>query len=105
MLTKEEEAFLKYWSANREREAKPLRMLTAGLPWGLLLGLGIVLALSWGGWYERATMVADTELNPWVLLIAVIIIAMFTGYFYKKHRWDQNEQLYREINIRNSPKH
>ena len=97
MLSKEDEDFLIYWQKNRDRDKKLLRQLLAGLPWGLLVGAGIVAALFSGGWYERATMEAYSESSPYVLLLAVICIAVFISVFYKRHRWEMNEQHYLEL--------
>ncbi len=97
MLTASEERFIEYWKNNRDREKKTFRQLLFGLPIGLLLGTGIFLSVVTDTWYERADMVANTELNPNVLIVAILAIAVFTGLFYKKFRWDQNEQLYKEL--------
>jgi hypothetical protein len=97
MISAEEEKFFQYWENNRERESKLPRQLMFGLPWGLLIGAGIVASLYTGGWYTRATMEANSEMNPFVLLLAVSGIAVFTGVFYKKYKWEMNEQHYLEI--------
>lgn len=96
MLTQQEENFLNYWKENRDREKKLMRQLFIGLPAGLLIAGGIILSLDLN-WYERANMVANTSLNPWVLLIAVIAIVVFMAIFYKKYQWDMKEQRYREL--------
>lgn len=96
MLTEEEEKFLVYWEKNREKEKNPLRHLSLGLPLGLLIGVGILLNYV-SGWYTRATMVANSESTPFVLIIAVILITVFCTVFYKRHRWDMNEQRFLEL--------
>jgi hypothetical protein len=96
MLSRHDEAFLLYWEKNRKREKKLLRQMFIGLPLGLLISGGIVFSLDLG-WYSRANMVANSQMNPYVLLIAVIAIAVFTAIFYKKYKWDMNEQHYREL--------
>jgi len=45
-------------------------------------------------------MVANTSLNPYILLIAIIGIIVFVAVFYKKHQCDMNEQHYRELLIK-----
>jgi membrane protein YdbS with pleckstrin-like domain len=97
MISAEEEKFFQYWLKNRGRKRKLSYQLLSGLPWGLLIGAGIVIALYTGGWYERATMEANSQLNAFVLLLAVVCIAVFTGVFYKKHQWEMNEQRYKEL--------
>ena len=97
MLSPDEERFIEYWATNREREKRTFRQLLYGLPLGLLLGTGIFLSVVTDTWYERADMVANTQMNPNVLIVAILAIAVFTGLFYKKFKWDQNEQTYKEL--------
>lgn len=97
MLTPQEQRFIEYWQKNRDREKKLFRQLVIGLPAGLLLAIGIVATLVTRGWYEQADMVANSELNPNVLIIALLIIIVFIAIFYKKFQWDQKEQLYKEL--------
>ena len=96
MLSKHDEEFIKYWESTRNSQKKLLKQLFIGLPLGLVISGGIVLSLDLG-WYSRANMVANTQMNPYVLLIAVIGIAVFTAIFYKKYKWDMNEQHYKEL--------
>lgn len=96
MLSQEDEKFIAYWSANREREKKLSRQLMAGLPVGLLLGIAILVCF-FTGWYQRAMMEASTEMSPFVLILAIILIAVSFGVFYKKQKWEQNEQAYKEL--------
>ena len=97
MLTPREEQFIQYWQQNRDREKKLFRQLLIGLPSGMLLAIGIVASVVTGQWYRRADMVANSELNPNVLIIAVLVIVVFIAIFYKKFQWDQKEQLYKEL--------
>jgi hypothetical protein len=96
MLSKNDEGFLQYWEKNRDREKKLLRQLFIGLPLGLLISGGIIFSLDLG-WYQRANMVANSQTSPYVLLIAVAAIAVFTAIFFKKFKWDMNEQHYKEL--------
>ena len=97
MLTPQEEQFIQYWQQNRDREKKLFRQLLIGLPSGMLLAIGIVASVVTGQWYQRADMVANSELNPNVLIIAVLAIIVFIAIFYKKFQWEQKEQLYKEL--------
>ena len=97
MLTPQGQQFIQYWQQNREREKKIFRQLLIGLPAGMLLAIGIVASLVTARWYERADMVANTELNPNVLIVAILAIIVFVAIFYKKYQWDQKEQLYKEL--------
>ncbi len=105
ILTKQEERFIEYWEKNSEKEKSLFRQLFFGLPFGLLLGIGVVLMLE-SGWYQRANMVAYSQSSPWLLVIAIIAIAVFAGVFYKKYRWEMNDQHYKELQVklRNSNK-
>ena len=52
------------------------------------------------GWYEKANIVAQAQSSPFVLFIAIAGIVAFTGFFYKKFRWEMNEQAYRELKLK-----
>ncbi|MFT3747445.1 MAG: hypothetical protein QM768_03985 [Agriterribacter sp.] len=95
-MTDEEKDFMIFWEANREKEKKTWRQLLIGLPLGMIFTLPILLNL-FSGWDKRATMVANAQLNPVILIIAVLLIASFFAIFNKKHRWDMNEQRYKEL--------
>ncbi len=99
MLSPEENKFLDYWAQNREREKNIFRQIFFGLPFGLLLGIGIVIMLE-SGWYQRANMVAYAQSSPYILLIAIAAIAVFTGIFYKRYKWEANEQRYKELIVK-----
>lgn len=96
MLSEDEKKFIAYWSANREREKRLSRQLMAGLPVGLTMGIAILVCF-FTGWYQRAMMEASTEMSPLVLILAIILIAVLFGIFYKKQKWEQNEQAYKEL--------
>lgn len=99
MLSEQEEKFLIYWEKNKEREKSVFRQLSLGLPIGLLIGIGILLNFI-SGWYTRATMVANSQSTPLVLVFAVIIIAVFCSIFYKRHQWEMNDQRFQELKIK-----
>ena len=102
MLTKEEEAFLLYWEKNRSRQKKLFRQFLVGIPIGLLFVIPIVINFS-SGWYKRANMEANSQdFNPIVLLIALLLIVGFVAIFWQRHKWDQYEQHYRELLIKQS---
>ena len=96
MLLKEEEDFLKRWQNNAEKEKRKVRLVLVGISGGLVVGIAIIVMLT-SGWYVRANMEANTELDPFTLIVAIIIIAVFCGFFYKKHKFDINEQRYKEL--------
>ena len=102
MLTKEEETFIRYWAANRDRHNKLFRQFLVGIPIGLLFVIPIVINFS-SGWDKRADMEANSsDFNPVVLLIALLLIVGFTAIFWQRHKWDQHEQRYRELLIKQS---
>jgi hypothetical protein len=97
MLTEEEEAFIEYWKANRERQKKTYRQFLLGIPVALLFVIPILVNF-FSGWYKRATMMAHTSsFNPGVLFIALLLITVFIAIFSRRFRWDQNEQRYTEL--------
>lgn len=96
MLTPREQQFLDYWRQNRDRQKKLLYQLGVGLPLGLVVG-AVILTNFYSGWYKRADMIANSQFNPVVLWVAVVIIAVFIAVFSKKHQWDQQEQRYLEL--------
>jgi hypothetical protein len=99
MLTAREKQFMEYWKQNRDKEKKVFRQLLFGLPLGLLFVVPIILNFS-SGWYKRANMWARghaDDNSAAVLIIAALIILVFVAIFSKRHRWDMNEQTYREL--------
>jgi pilus assembly protein TadC len=100
-MNEQERLFVKYWEEKRERESSLLFQLLTGLPIGILFSLPILLILLSGRWwYKRADMVANARMSPWILSIAVFIIAVFVAILYKRHLWDMKEQQYLEIKAR-----
>jgi hypothetical protein len=98
MLSEKEKLFVEYWKANRLKEKRLIYQLLSGLPIGFLFSLPIILLLFTGRlWYKRADMVARSQLNPFVLIIAVFLIAVFVAVLYRRHQWDMKEQQYKEL--------
>lgn len=98
MLTEEEKNFVAYWEANRLRKKKVLHQLYAGLPMAMLLIVAIFGSL-FSGWYGRAQMEFFSENSSLIiiLLIAALSIIIFMVIFAARHRWELNEQHYREL--------
>ncbi|GAB3422627.1 hypothetical protein [Niabella aquatica] len=97
MYTKEEEAFITYWAAHRQKKKKFFRQMIVGLPAGILLVVAILLNFM-SGWYKRAAMVANASPSLFIILfIAGIIIVAFAGIFSSYHKWDINETRYKEL--------
>ena len=103
MLTKEEEKFIEYWKQNRLHRKKIWRQLAVGLPFGALLAIAICVNF-FSGWYKRADLILHTDPSlVLVLLAAIILIVVFIVVFSARHKWEMNEQHYRELLARNKP--
>lgn len=100
-MNEQERLFVEYWERRRLKEKGLLFQLLAGLPIGLLFSLPIIFLLFSGRWWhKRADMVANAQLSPTILVIAVFLIAVFVAVLYKRHQWDMKEQQYHEIRKR-----
>lgn len=97
MLTKEEKDFIIYWEQNRDNQKRFGRQLMIGLPVATLFVIAIAINFV-AGWYKRAYMVMNSapSLIP-VLIIAGLAITVFIAVFSVKHKWEVNEQHYREL--------
>jgi membrane protein YdbS with pleckstrin-like domain len=105
MLDQKEKLFVEYWELNREKERNLLYQVLTGLPIGLLFALPIIFILFTGRyWFKRADMVANAELNPVLLVSAVLIIATFVAVLYKRHQWEMKEQQYKELKVKEKRK-
>jgi hypothetical protein len=104
MLTEEETRFIEYWEANRLRRKRFFKQLAIGLPVGVLLVLAIFVSFV-SGWHKQAEteMRSQSQSQPdystiiLVLIIAALLIVVFTAVFSARHKWDMNEQRYREL--------
>jgi hypothetical protein len=98
MLSEKEKLFIEYWEVHRMKERSLMYQLLTGLPYGLLFSVPIIVILITGRfWYRRADMVANSELNIWVLITAVLLIALFVAVAYKRWQWEMKEQQYLEL--------
>jgi len=98
-LNAQEIAFMTYWEQNRNKEKKVLNQLLVGLPLGILFGLPVLLNL-FLGWYKRAGMVANAQLNPVIIITAIVLIIVFVAIFSRRHKWEMKEQYYQELKLR-----
>lgn len=98
MLNREESDFIKYWEENRLRKKKVVGQLSVGLPLGVVM-VAAIFVISFSGWYKRAEMALRREQTSLILilLIAAILIVVFIVIFSARHRWDINEQQYKEL--------
>lgn len=101
MLSEDELRFISWWAHNRNKEKKWFKQWLIGLPLGLCFGIAILLNF-FSGWYKRADMilhsgVSNRAFNPLILIIAMLLIVSFVAIFSKRHKWEMNEQKYREL--------
>lgn len=96
MLSETEESFLEYWSRKGETEKNSLCPLLVGFSFGVVFGIATIISI-FSGWAIRATMVANSRLSAGLLLLIILIVSIFMGYFYRSFRWEKNEQYYREL--------
>ena len=97
MLTEDEKKFIAYWEVNRLRRKKTFKQRAIGLPLGALIAIAIFINF-FSGWYKRADMVIRSGSSLiLVLVIAALLIVVFTVIFSARHHWDINEQRYREF--------
>jgi hypothetical protein len=98
MLTKDEKLFLEYWEKNREKEKRFMRQLAGGMPVGLIFALPVLLAVIFHNWYKSMIYISDAQLI--VIIIGVLGIAVFFAVFRMKFKWENNEQLYKELKFK-----
>jgi uncharacterized BrkB/YihY/UPF0761 family membrane protein len=104
MLSEEENGFIEYWEANRLKRRRFFKQLAIGLPLGVLLVVSIFLSF-FSGWHKQADIElrSQSQSQPdystiiLVLIIAALLIVVFTAVFSARHKWDLNEQRYREL--------
>ena len=97
MLSQQEKDFLRYWEENRLNKKRFLRQFSVGLPLGVLIVVAIFVNLL-SGWYKKAEMVvrSDSSLIV-VIIIALVFTVVFITIFSSRHKWEQNEQRYKEL--------
>lgn len=97
MLTEEEKNFIEYWEYYRLKKRKVLKQLSVGLPLGVVIASAIFINF-FSGWDKRAQMVINSSPSVIiVLLIGCLMIVVFITIFSVRHKWDLNEQRYREL--------
>lgn len=99
--TSDEEKFMAYWEAERDKQKKLLNQLMLGLPIGILFSVPIVVNFLLGRfWYKRADAVGISQFNPVVLVVAVLLITVFIALLNRRFRWEKLEQQYQELKMR-----
>jgi len=108
MLTEKEIAFVSRWESTRDSEASFRRKLLAGLPMALLFYIPVPLFLIsiylfLPEWYARVSNRAPGAMIT--ILIGLAIAVFFFSYFRMHFKWEMNEQLYRQLKMKQSADH
>jgi uncharacterized membrane protein YfcA len=104
MLTEDEKSFIDYWEHNRVHKRKVLKQLSVGLPLGVLLVAAIFLNF-FSGWDKRALVVINNDPSLIIIIIiACLLIVAFIVIFSVRHKWDLDEQHYKELITRRDRK-
>ena len=98
MLTEQEKLFLEFWEKNRDKQKKLLHQLALGLPLGLVFALPILLSVLFHSWYKNMIYISGSQVT--VILITVLGIAVFFALIRMKFKWENNEQLYKELKFK-----
>ncbi len=100
MLTKQEQEFLRYWEENRLRKKKFLRQFSIALPLGVVMVMALFINLI-SGWYKKADAILRSNSSVIVvIIIAILGIMFFITFFSGNHKWEQNEQRFQELKIK-----
>jgi hypothetical protein len=92
---------MEYWEQNRQKQKKRLNQLMLGLPLGILFAMPIIINFLLGRfWYKRADAVGLSQFSPMVLIVAALLIAVFTALLNRQFRWEKLEQQYLELKAR-----
>ncbi|MGB3008531.1 MAG: hypothetical protein WBC06_18590 [Chitinophagaceae bacterium] len=97
MITEDEKRFIAWWEKNRLNKRKALWQIAAGLPLGVFLAVAIFINY-FSTWYRRAAMEVNVRSSGvLVVLIGLVSIVVFIVVFSARHRWEMNEQRYKEL--------
>lgn len=96
-LTSEEQAFVTWWADRRTKKKRTIWQLAAGLPLGAALA-GAIFVNYFSGWHNRAMMqIRANATGVLVVLAGLLGIVIFMVVFSAKHKWEMNEQRYKEL--------
>ena len=98
MLTDQEKLFVDFWEKNRDKEKKIFKNLALGLPIGLVFAFPILLSVLFHRWYKNMVYISGSQIT--IILIAVLAIAVFFALIRMKFKWENNEQLYKELKFK-----
>jgi hypothetical protein len=103
MLTEDERLFIEYWEKNRDKEKRFFRQLTYGSPWGLVFALPVLLVVIFDDWYKNMIPISTSLLV--LIIVTVLVIAVFYSVFRMRFKWDNNEQIYKELKFKERQNH
>jgi len=98
MVTDQEQLFLNYWTANRDKQKKLFYRLTIGLPLGLVFAFPVLLSVIFHDWYKRMIFISSSQIT--LILITVLGIAVFFALFRMNFKWEENEQRFKELKFK-----
>ncbi len=98
MLTNEEKGFIEYWNQNRLRKKKVLKQVAVGLPMAVAIVVSILANITFR-WHKEADKAMRREQASLIIVLvaAALLIVVFIVIFSARHRWDMNEQHYKEL--------
>jgi hypothetical protein len=98
MVSDQEQLFINYWDANRDKQKKLFYRLSIGLPLGLVFAFPIILSVIFNDWYKRMIFISSSQIT--LILITVLGIAVFFALFRMNFKWEENEQRYKELKFK-----
>jgi ATP/ADP translocase len=100
MLTQQEKEFISYWEASRIGKKRFMRQFSIGLPLSVLI-VGVIFINLFSGWNRQADMIVRSHSSVIiVILVAAVGITVFMTIFSSNYKWDQNEQRYQELKMK-----
>jgi uncharacterized membrane protein YciS (DUF1049 family) len=103
MLTQKEQEFVRYWEEVRQQEGTVARKLINGLPMALLFALPVPLSMVVVKYFLSDYAMRISKVRPGffiVIVMAVLLIAVFFAYFRMHLRWEENEQVYKSLKLK-----
>jgi TRAP-type C4-dicarboxylate transport system permease small subunit len=103
MLTEKEKAFLLHWEKVRDMESGFVRKLLSGLPMAMLFGFPILLLILGvqSMMPEWSTKISKSSGGTYLFVfVAVLGVICFYAFFRKHYQWEMNEQLYKELRLK-----
>jgi predicted tellurium resistance membrane protein TerC len=103
MLTDKDKAFIVHWEQVRLREASFMRKLLSGLPMALIFALPVLLLVIVVKMFlpEFETRISKVPASTYVMVVlAVLLITLFYAFFRMHHRWEENEELYKLLKLK-----